>query len=61
MGDALDRLARLPIRRLLVTDTLARPALPRPPLQCESVAALLATAIGRLNRDEPLDDLVPRP
>ncbi len=61
VGDALDRLARLPIRRLLVTDTLARPALPRPPLQCESVAALLATAIGRLNRDEPLDDLVPRP
>lgn len=60
VGDALDRLARLPIRRVLVTDTVARPAAPRPPLQCESVAGLLATAIGRLNRDEPLDDLVPR-
>ena len=61
VGDALDRLARLPIRRLLVTDTFSRPAPPRPPLRYESVAALLATAIGRLNRDEPLDDLVPRP
>lgn len=59
VGDALERLARLPIRRVLVTDTVARPVAPESPLRCESVAALLATAIGRLNRDEPLDDLVP--
>ena len=55
---AQERLRRLPIRRLLVTDTLA----PHPDqalrIRVLSVAPLLADAIGRLHHDEPLDTLL---
>ncbi|MGW5157328.1 ribose-phosphate diphosphokinase [Nonomuraea wenchangensis] len=57
---AAERLGRAPIRRVLVTDTLAQPAAPAMPLSVCSVAPLLADAIGRLHRDEPLDDLPAR-
>jgi ribose-phosphate pyrophosphokinase len=60
MGAVTDRLARLPIRRLLVTDTVRQEPMPALPIQVQSVAAVLADAIGRLHRDEPLDDLLMR-
>lgn len=57
---AVERLGRAPIRRVLVTDSLAQLAAPAMPLSVCSVAPLLADAIGRLHRDEPLDDLLAR-
>lgn len=55
---AQERLRRLPIRRLLVADTVA----PHPdqvrPVRLPTVAPLLADAIGRLHHDEPLDALL---
>ncbi|MEU5523425.1 hypothetical protein ABZ759_22925 [Streptomyces sp. NPDC047860] len=60
VASAQERLRRLPIRRLLVTDTLA----PHPdqalPARVPSVAPLLTDAIGRLHHDEPLDPLLMR-
>jgi ribose-phosphate pyrophosphokinase len=58
IGPARDLLSRLPIRRVLVTDTLPVGTEQMPSLAVRSVAALLADAIGRLNREEPLDDLL---
>ncbi|MCY9783531.1 ribose-phosphate pyrophosphokinase [Nocardiopsis sp. EMB25] len=60
VGTAHDRLERLPIRRLFVTDTLpgCRERVPR--VRVCSVAPLLADAIGRLRDDEPLDALMVR-
>jgi ribose-phosphate pyrophosphokinase len=60
VGTAADRLARLPIRGLLITDTVTPEPTPALPLQVRSVAALLADAIGRLHRSDPLDDLLMR-
>ncbi|MEO3876154.1 ribose-phosphate pyrophosphokinase [Nonomuraea sp. B12E4] len=57
---AVERLHRAGIGRVLVTDTLAQPATPAMPLGVCSVAPMLADAIGRLHRDEPLDDLLAR-
>ena len=57
LTSATDRLAQLELARLLVTDTV-RVASPAPPrLEVCSVAPLLGDAIGRMHRDEPLDDL----
>lgn len=55
---AADRLHRLPLRRLLITDTLPPPTAGRLSLQVHSVAPLLADAIGRLHHAKPLDDLL---
>lgn len=60
---ARDRLRQLPIRRLLLTDTLPPDRRqtdrePAPPLRIESVAPLLTDAISRLHHDEPLDSLL---
>ncbi len=57
---AAERLGRATIRQVLVTDTLAQPVAPAMPLSVCSVAPLLADAIGRLHREEPLDDLLAR-
>ncbi|WP_431920867.1 ribose-phosphate diphosphokinase [Nonomuraea jabiensis] len=57
---AAERLGRATIRRVLVTDTLAQPAAPAMPLSVCSLTPLLADAIGRLHREEPLDDLLAR-
>jgi len=54
---APERLDQLPLARLLVTDTVAIPSNALPNLEVCSVAALLSDAIGRLHREEPLDDL----
>jgi ribose-phosphate pyrophosphokinase len=40
-----------------VTDTVPIPSNALPTLEVCSVAALLSDAIGRLHREEPLDDL----
>ena len=57
LDSAPDRLAQLELTRLLVTDTVRVP--PAAPIALEvcSVAVLLGDAIGRLYREEPLDDL----
>ncbi|MEV1173274.1 hypothetical protein [Nonomuraea sp. NPDC049784] len=57
---AVERLSRAGIGWVLVTDTLAQPAAPAMPIGVCSVAPLLAGVIGRLHRDEPLDDLLAR-
>lgn len=55
IGDAADRLRALPVRRLVVTDTV-RPSEQGRPETC-SVSGLLAEAIRRLHHAECLDDL----
>ncbi|GAA2258573.1 hypothetical protein GCM10010145_34430 [Streptomyces ruber] len=60
VGDALDRLEQLPLRRLLVTDTLPTGRTRTLPLQGRPVAPLLADAIDRLHDNEPLDALLMR-
>ena len=57
LAPALDRLAQLGLARLLVTDTVRVPSATPLTLEVCSVAALLSDAIGRLHREEPLDDL----
>jgi ribose-phosphate pyrophosphokinase len=58
VGDARSRLAALPLRRLIVTDTVAVPELPGLPLRVASVDALLAETITRLHGDRSLADLL---
>ena len=57
LNSAPDRLAQLGLARLLVTDTVRVPSAAPPVLEVCSVAALLSDAIGRLHREEALDDL----
>ncbi len=57
LDPAPDRLAQLELAGLLVTDTVQVPWAALPVLESCSVAALLSDAIGRLHREEPLDDL----
>ena len=60
VGDAVERLAQLPLRRLLVTDSVVVPAdaAARLPLTVVSVAPLLAECVRRLERGESLSDLL---
>lgn len=58
VGDAVTRLGRLPLQRLLVTDTVPARAAPAPALAVAPVGGLLAEAVGRLHRGEPLSDLL---
>jgi ribose-phosphate pyrophosphokinase len=60
VGDVTDLLGCLPIRRLLVTDTVMPTPAPDLSVQVQPVASLLADAIGRLHHDESLDDLLMR-
>lgn len=60
VGDASERLARLGLRRLLVTDSVAPTGPAALPRAVCSIALLLADAIRRLHRGDPLDDLVTR-
>jgi ribose-phosphate pyrophosphokinase len=57
VGDAQDRLRRLPIRRLIVTDTVPIPNEADRHLEIVSVAPLIAAAVRRNHSDESLADL----
>ncbi|HEY8369998.1 MAG TPA: ribose-phosphate diphosphokinase, partial [Thermodesulfobacteriota bacterium] len=54
------RLAPLPIRRLVASDSVEAPADSAVPIERVGVAPLLAEAIARLHRGEPIRDLVSR-
>jgi ribose-phosphate pyrophosphokinase len=58
VGAAMARMSSAGATRVLVTDTLARPSTPG--LEVCSVAALLSDVIGRLHRNERLDELLMR-
>ncbi|MFJ9282847.1 ribose-phosphate pyrophosphokinase [Kitasatospora aureofaciens] len=61
LGDrATDRLARLPISRLVVADTVPPPRIPTLPHRVRTVAPLLAEAIALPHGGEPLDTLLLR-
>lgn len=58
VGDALQRLGRLRLHRLVVTDTVTHRPLPDLPLRLVSVAPLLAECVKRLHADRSLADLL---
>jgi ribose-phosphate pyrophosphokinase len=60
VGDAVERLAQLPLARLVLTDTVVPPpaAAARLPLTTVSVAPILAESIRRLHGGESLSDLL---
>jgi ribose-phosphate pyrophosphokinase len=58
VGDALQRLARLPIRRLLTTDSVRAPESKAFDMECVSLAPLLADAISRLHGNRSLSELI---
>jgi ribose-phosphate pyrophosphokinase len=58
VGPAPERLASLPITRLLVTDTVSPVGATGLPVRVVSVAPLLADAIDRLHRGRSLSDLI---
>jgi len=60
VGAAASRLGSLAVRHVLTTDSLAVDQASMPALRVVSVAPLLADAIGRLHRDQPLGDLLIR-
>jgi ribose-phosphate pyrophosphokinase len=58
VGAAVERLRQMPVRRLVVTDSVAQPASLALPLQIVTLAPLLAEAIVRLHEDRSLSDLI---
>ncbi|MET9021970.1 ribose-phosphate diphosphokinase [Actinopolymorpha sp. NPDC004070] len=58
IGPATDRLSALPIQRVVVTNSTGQQQNTMPILEVHSIAPLLADAIGRLHRGEPLDELL---
>jgi ribose-phosphate pyrophosphokinase len=58
VGPAMERLARLPVSRLLTTDSVAAPAGGGPALVRVTLAPLLADAITRLHGDRSLAELI---
>jgi ribose-phosphate pyrophosphokinase len=58
VGPAAERLHAVPIHRLLVTDSVARPARELFALQVVSLGSLLAEAITRLHNNQSLSDLL---
>jgi ribose-phosphate pyrophosphokinase len=59
-NNATERLAALPLSQLLITDSLPQQITSTLPIQVHSIAPLLADALGRLHRDEPLNNLLVR-
>jgi ribose-phosphate pyrophosphokinase len=57
VGDAGARLARLPVRRMVTTDTVPPADAPPPWLEVHSIVPLLADAFGRLQHHTPPDEL----
>lgn len=60
VGPAAERLAGARPRLLVITDTVAPAPAPGVPVRTRSVAPLLAEVVGRLHRDDTLDDLLLR-
>ncbi|HTR20366.1 MAG TPA: ribose-phosphate diphosphokinase [Gemmatimonadales bacterium] len=58
VGDAVPRLERLGLRRLMVTDSVQIPAHRSLPLEVVSIAPLLGEVINRLHRDRSLADVL---
>lgn len=58
VGPARERLARLPIRRLITTDSLPAPATDDITVEVRGLATLLAESVRRLHADAPLTDLL---
>jgi ribose-phosphate pyrophosphokinase len=54
VGGAAARHGQLPVRYVVTADSLLQSHTPAPGFQVESVAPLLADAIGRLHHDQPL-------
>ena len=60
LGRLMRAAGRLPVRCLVTTDSLPQNHSPAMTLQVESVAPLLADAIGRLHHEQPLAGLLAR-
>lgn len=60
VGPAAERLRQPGLRRLVVTDSTAVSDGLELPIHVQSIAGLLADAVGRLHRREPLDELLIR-
>ena len=60
VGDAAERLRKLPIENIYVSDSLPKAERLPVPLQVSSLAPLLAETIQRLHRLESLDDFLAR-
>jgi ribose-phosphate pyrophosphokinase len=60
VGPAVERLRRLPIQRIVVTDSVPAHQVIALTLQAVGIAPLLAETIGRLHQDKPLGDLIAR-
>jgi ribose-phosphate pyrophosphokinase len=60
VAGAADRLTLLRLRCAVATDSLLCSQLQAPMLQVQSIAPLLADAIGRLHHDQSLWDLLTR-
>lgn len=60
VGPALERLRQLPLRRLIVTDSILLPDNLPFPASVVSLAPLLATAIDRLHNDESMNGFLAR-
>jgi ribose-phosphate pyrophosphokinase len=58
VGRAIGRLQALPLRQVVVTDSIAWPTGVPLPLHMVSLAPLLAEAIQRLHRRQALGDLI---
>jgi ribose-phosphate pyrophosphokinase len=58
VGEAVDRLSGLPIRRMVFSDTVVSANHPSLPIEAVSIAPLLAEAIKRLHSEQSLADLI---
>jgi ribose-phosphate pyrophosphokinase len=60
VGPAAERLGKLPIERMYVSDSVPTPEKFPAPIQVSSVASLLAAMIRRLHNQQSIGDLVGR-
>ena len=58
VGSAIEKLTRLPLRALVVTDSVAAPDRPSFDLEIVSLSSLLAEAIDRLHRGRSMGELL---
>jgi ribose-phosphate pyrophosphokinase len=58
VGNAAERLAKLPIGSIHVSDSVPKPERIALPVQVSSLAPLLAETLKRLHRSESLGDLL---